>query len=365
MVLIDGKKFACAACVKGHRSTSCAHTDRELVEIGKKGRPPTQCAHCRELRRISKVHSKCMCGDRPNKRLRNPTVLPHGLNSLNGSPSIDFLNQISSTNNQTQIQPINSCSCSNGGQCCCSSPAHPSKGIRAIQRQNKSKQETVLPPSTSSSSPILQPENNLTIHNPVPSCCGPKLTTDILPLNAYLLYPSSSNHLQTSNSISQTLPSTHSNSISQSIPSTSSTIIQSSTSTLPIPSSNEQMPDPLFAPKTAGTALCFCGIHCPCPGCVLHDPLGLKFKNSTIKQPMIGCPTSYKKSEGCLAGLDLPTINSILNYDNNNSTNNSESSLQLPSMSETLDWLSNPNSTNLSCCGSKSVDDGLGISGLS
>lgn len=26
------------------------------------------------------------------------------------------------------------------------------------------------------------------------------------------------------------------------------------------------IPDPLFAPQTAGTALCFCGIHCPCPG---------------------------------------------------------------------------------------------------
>ncbi|EGG06069.1 uncharacterized protein MELLADRAFT_36341 [Melampsora larici-populina 98AG31] len=63
-----GKKFACAACVKGHRSSSCAHTDRTLVEIGKKGRPPTQCAHCRELRRISKVHSKCVCGNKPLKQ---------------------------------------------------------------------------------------------------------------------------------------------------------------------------------------------------------------------------------------------------------------------------------------------------------
>jgi hypothetical protein len=36
-LLSPGKKFACGACIKGHRSTSCSHTDRTLLEIGKKG----------------------------------------------------------------------------------------------------------------------------------------------------------------------------------------------------------------------------------------------------------------------------------------------------------------------------------------
>ncbi|ORX62824.1 copper-fist-domain-containing protein [Hesseltinella vesiculosa] len=55
------KKYACLTCIKGHRSTSCQHADRELVEIRKKGRPVSQCAECRNLRKTKQVHIKCMC----------------------------------------------------------------------------------------------------------------------------------------------------------------------------------------------------------------------------------------------------------------------------------------------------------------
>ena len=55
-------------CIKGHRSSACKHTDRPLFEIQKKGRPVTQCSHCRELRKTKQVHIKCNCGDvRPGK----------------------------------------------------------------------------------------------------------------------------------------------------------------------------------------------------------------------------------------------------------------------------------------------------------
>ncbi|CED83035.1 Copper fist DNA-binding [Phaffia rhodozyma] len=57
------------ACIKGHRSSSCAHTDRPLFEIKKKGRPPTQCSHCRDLRKKKQVHVKCMC------EARGPLIL--------------------------------------------------------------------------------------------------------------------------------------------------------------------------------------------------------------------------------------------------------------------------------------------------
>ncbi|ORZ15791.1 copper fist DNA binding domain-domain-containing protein [Absidia repens] len=55
------RKFACLTCIKGHRSSGCQHADRELVEIRKKGRPLTQCAHCRNLRKTKQVHIKCLC----------------------------------------------------------------------------------------------------------------------------------------------------------------------------------------------------------------------------------------------------------------------------------------------------------------
>ncbi|EIM87575.1 copper-fist-domain-containing protein, partial [Stereum hirsutum FP-91666 SS1] len=60
-VLIEDKKYACEACIKGHRSSTCKHTDRPLFEIKKKGRPVTQCEHCRELRKTKQVHVKCVC----------------------------------------------------------------------------------------------------------------------------------------------------------------------------------------------------------------------------------------------------------------------------------------------------------------
>jgi hypothetical protein len=49
------------SCIKGHRSSSCHHTDRPLFEIKRKGRPVSQCEKCRELRQSKKLHSKCTC----------------------------------------------------------------------------------------------------------------------------------------------------------------------------------------------------------------------------------------------------------------------------------------------------------------
>ncbi|PIL29324.1 transcription factor [Ganoderma sinense ZZ0214-1] len=61
MVFVGDKKYACETCIKGHRSSSCKHTDRPLFEIKKKGRPVTQCEHCRELRKTRQIHVKCVC----------------------------------------------------------------------------------------------------------------------------------------------------------------------------------------------------------------------------------------------------------------------------------------------------------------
>ncbi|KAI0089846.1 copper fist DNA binding domain-containing protein, partial [Irpex rosettiformis] len=60
-VFVNDKKFACESCIKGHRSSSCHHTERPLFEIKKKGRPVSQCEKCRELRKTKRVHSKCVC----------------------------------------------------------------------------------------------------------------------------------------------------------------------------------------------------------------------------------------------------------------------------------------------------------------
>lgn len=56
-------EFVCNSevCIRGHRSSRCTHTDRPLFEIRKKGRPITQCNHCRDLRKVKQVHVRCGC----------------------------------------------------------------------------------------------------------------------------------------------------------------------------------------------------------------------------------------------------------------------------------------------------------------
>ncbi|KAK8209232.1 hypothetical protein IWZ01DRAFT_310077 [Phyllosticta capitalensis] len=46
-VTINGeqKKVACGPCIRGHRSTSCNHKDRLLLEVRKPGRPLSSCPH--------------------------------------------------------------------------------------------------------------------------------------------------------------------------------------------------------------------------------------------------------------------------------------------------------------------------------
>ena len=97
MPLVDGKKFACAgarprttargltraACIKGHRSSGCKHADRPLFEIKKKGRPPTQCTKCRELRKSKGMHGRCKCDDRVEDIA--PEDRPKGPNSKGAS----------------------------------------------------------------------------------------------------------------------------------------------------------------------------------------------------------------------------------------------------------------------------------------
>ncbi|CDS00170.1 uncharacterized protein SPSC_01354 [Sporisorium scitamineum] len=63
-VTATGVKYACAACIRGHRTSSCTHKDGSkgpLYPIRSKGRPPTQCEVCRKKRKESGRHVRCDC----------------------------------------------------------------------------------------------------------------------------------------------------------------------------------------------------------------------------------------------------------------------------------------------------------------
>ncbi|KAK3181996.1 hypothetical protein K4F52_006735 [Lecanicillium sp. MT-2017a] len=98
-MIIDGEKYACEACVRGHRVSNCQHSDRPLQHINKKGRPISQCAHCRSMRKSRSAHIKCDCGEKTSKCAHlQPTVDGH----------------------------TETCCCNHGGRCTCSLKKEPS-----------------------------------------------------------------------------------------------------------------------------------------------------------------------------------------------------------------------------------------------
>ncbi|CCF57318.1 hypothetical protein KAFR_0C03260 [Kazachstania africana CBS 2517] len=70
MIVINGVKYACELCIRGHRTHSCNHSDRKLIEVRRKGRPSTTCMHCKELRSINKSNpsGKCRCSSTAVKK---------------------------------------------------------------------------------------------------------------------------------------------------------------------------------------------------------------------------------------------------------------------------------------------------------
>ncbi|GAP88353.1 putative copper fist DNA binding domain-containing protein [Rosellinia necatrix] len=98
-MLINGEKWACEACVRGHRVSNCQHSDRPLQHINKKGRPVSQCHHCRAMRKSRSSHVKCDCGEKTHKCAHlQPTVEGHK----------------------------ETCCCNHGGRCTCSVKKEPS-----------------------------------------------------------------------------------------------------------------------------------------------------------------------------------------------------------------------------------------------
>ncbi|KAJ6562164.1 copper fist DNA binding domain-containing protein [Mycena capillaripes] len=77
MVFVNDKKFSCESCIKGHRSSTCSHSERPLFEVPKRGRPVSQCPNCREQRKLKRYHSKCLCPQEiPSRGTLLPSVCP-------------------------------------------------------------------------------------------------------------------------------------------------------------------------------------------------------------------------------------------------------------------------------------------------
>ncbi|KAF2153146.1 hypothetical protein K461DRAFT_267775 [Myriangium duriaei CBS 260.36] len=108
----DGSKWACQSCLKGHRVSGCTHTDRPLQFVPKKGRPVTQCQHCRVERKKRSAHVKCDCGEKPHSKekcihLRNAEAAQ----AEPGSQLVPVL--------EHEEPADQNCCCSHGEKCVC------------------------------------------------------------------------------------------------------------------------------------------------------------------------------------------------------------------------------------------------------
>ncbi|KAG8705723.1 hypothetical protein FRC11_008837, partial [Ceratobasidium sp. 423] len=160
MIFVNDKKYACETCIKGHRSSSCQHTDRALFEIKKKGRPVTQCDHCRELRKTKQVHVRCSCDSKPDgtqapkvpgkkgSRLPAEAAYPHGLSpSLTGVATSPAPSKSNQTLNQTaSTEP--KCTCGDGQTCHCCVPRKSAKPSSHSHSHSQSSGHTPPPAPT-------------------------------------------------------------------------------------------------------------------------------------------------------------------------------------------------------------------------
>ncbi|KAJ7628848.1 hypothetical protein FB45DRAFT_919360 [Roridomyces roridus] len=169
MVLISDKKYACETCIKGHRSSACKHTDRPLFEIKKKGRPVTQCEHCRELRKTKQVHVKCIC---EGKETPSPSTAPTATKKK-GTPTLPahaaFPHGVPEDANV--INPPSSDS-DHGGSCSCKEPGPAAAAGAAcnccIPRLRPSARRRSPSDDAPKSGPVPNPLPTTTLSSPSP-----------------------------------------------------------------------------------------------------------------------------------------------------------------------------------------------------
>lgn len=154
MVLIGEQKFACETCIKGHRSSTCNHADRPLLPIKRKGRPTTQCDHCRELRRTRRVHVKCVCGLKPESGALSkpgkaspesplPVILPKQ------TAAIPALSDGGSSDSDHSA-----CNCGVGQECHCCIPRQAEAKKVGVRKTRSTRATRASPASSASPGPM-------------------------------------------------------------------------------------------------------------------------------------------------------------------------------------------------------------------
>lgn len=278
MVLINGRKFACEACIRGHRASSCSHTARRLQLVRKKGRPSSQCDVCRSKRANGSFHGRCDCGEddvtSPQRDRKQ-----NGENEQSIETFTPFLVQHEIYEGVTQgeggitqskhsLQSLmNPCQCKTTGICSCCSRASSSKdGLHTVV-----KTASVDQPASCGCNGA-----NQCCDDEIDSVqCAPLTTEDPL--------------------VEAIKPSCCSTKPSEQIQSTHDTVLLDPVAT-PMPMTREEA-DAILAPD------CHCGPDCACPGCLMENE-DIRKKR---KQGNEECPDKCLTCSACILGLTRPS----------------------------------------------------------
>lgn len=322
MVFVNNQKFACESCIKGHRSSSCQHTDRPLYEIKKKGRPVSQCNKCRELRRTKRMHNKCNCvpgvctelsssesnevgsssgtssPEKPRRFKPIAPALPNGIQDLI-TPQVTL--RPVSADSWVQVDATQrGCSCNNPLNCRC----FIANGVLGDKASRSAQQHGLSTLAEAAAFCCTEAETQVSIpqSNPV------KVVSPCLPEQRAKRRKESSDCC--AERPFEPLQSTHSKRSklgSQSQPSHSHTPFRACEITLPPLRYTDSGPVPNFPaipPLSAITSLagtgCTCGVECTCPGCVQHR--GSHHASRDFADCADGCGTCVDHG----AGAELP-----------------------------------------------------------
>ncbi|KAH8101551.1 hypothetical protein BXZ70DRAFT_101577 [Cristinia sonorae] len=304
-------KFACESCIKGHRSSSCTHTERPLFEVKKKGRPVSQCEKCRELRKTKRVHSKCDCS--LNKDAE-PAMRQLSVKSKRFIPILPALpngirDALPQQTAQVQVNPrsavnslLNPCHCKDVWSCKCNKSGSSSSGVALAPR----------PGSTSGLAALA---------DAAALCCsGARMDVDatappIAPDSDFAqpITAESSSSQKHPRDCCQPSPKTRPKKPRRHSPKPADKQLRgpelAPLISLSLPSDTPSGPPPLFpdipplssVASIAGSGCC-CGFRCTCPGCVEHRGAEHAAKDHSDCPDQCGTCIDYD------GGVELPDL---------------------------------------------------------
>ncbi|PWN32288.1 uncharacterized protein FA14DRAFT_162456 [Meira miltonrushii] len=273
MVLINGRKFACEACIRGHRASNCSHTGRKLQLVRKKGRPSSQCDVCRSKRANGSFHGRCDCGEDEDITSPQQNRKQRGKSEQSIETFTPFLVQDEASLGDLQEEGkskhslqslMNPCQCKTTGICSCCSRASSSKdGIV--------KTASVEQPASCG----CNGENQCCDDGIDAVQCAPLVTEDptLKAIKRSCCGSKTSEQAQT----------THDTPILDPVASI-------------MPMTTEEA-DAILAPD------CHCGPDCACPGCLMENE-DIRKKR---KQGNEECPDKCLTCSACVLGLTRPS----------------------------------------------------------